>query len=281
MKMDFDSLHMGIQVLAVLTGILSFSLLVIIARNYQPGQLMVRTYQRINNELRERKRSWFDYQKIQSFLDKNGASYHLGNKMDPIRYYAVNLTIAVLGIWAGARLHFLASIILSIIGFQAAKMYLLYVNKKDNEKLLPEIQLLFNALAVQIRSGVHVTDALAECYGSVTDKRMRNALMDLTGDIILKADVREALEHFEGKFDNRYIDSLCIIILQALESGQAIELLADISEQIKDMESIVLQKKKTDLDRKVTFYLLGVMTSILAVVIYACVMQMFTAAVQF
>ena len=35
---------------------------------------------------------------------------------------------------------------------------------------------------------------------------------------------------------NRYIDALCITILQACESGQAVELLGDIGEQLKDME---------------------------------------------
>ena len=51
-------------------------------------------------------------------------------------------------------------------------------------------------------------------------------------------------------FDNRYIDSLCIILLQALESGQVVELLGDIGEQIKDMEQSVLEKKKNALDGK-------------------------------
>lgn len=89
-----------------------------------------------------------------------------------------------------------------------------------------------------------MTDALAECYGSVQEQRLRAALLDLAGDIVMKADIYEALDRFQNRFDNRYVDSLCITILQALESGQALALLGDISEQIKDMEETVLERKR-------------------------------------
>lgn len=104
--------------------------------------------------------------------------------------------------------------------------------------------MVYHALEIQIRAGVYVTDALAECYGSVQEPRLKQALLDLAGDIVMKADIFDAMERFQGKFDNRYIDSLCITILQALESGRAVELLGDIAEQIKDMESTVMERKK-------------------------------------
>ena len=126
-----------------------------------------------------------------------------------------------------------------------------------------------------------MTDALAECYGSVGERRLRQAFLDLTGDIVMKADIYEALERFQEKFDNRYVDSLCITVLQALESGQAVELLRDIGEQVKDMETMVLERKKASLDRSMTFYQLGVLTAALGVALYACVMDMFAAAAGF
>jgi hypothetical protein len=70
-------------------------------------------------------------------------------------------------------------------------------------------------------------------------------------------------------------------VLQALESGQAVELLADISEQIKDMEASLLEKRKGRLDRSVTFYQLGILGAILAVILYACVKYMLSAALKF
>jgi pilus assembly protein TadC len=115
----------------------------------------------------------------------------------------------------------------------------------------------------------------------VQQERLRSALLELAGDIVMKADIYEALDRFQGKFDNRYIDSLCITILQALESGQALELLGDIGEQIKDMEETVLERKKAALDRSITFYQLGVLAVVLGIALYACVTYMFGAAAGF
>ena len=89
------------------------------------------------------------------------------------------------------------------------------------------------------------------------------------------------MEKFQGKFDNRYVDSLCITIFQALESGQAVELLRDIGEQIKDMEETVLERKKAALDRRITFCQLGVLTVVLGLALYACVSYMFGAVTLF
>ena len=89
------------------------------------------------------------------------------------------------------------------------------------------------------------------------------------------------MDRFQQKFDNRYVDSLCITLLQALESGQALELLSDIGEQIKDMEAGVLERKKNALDRSITFYQLGVLAVVLGLALYACVVYMFGAAAGF
>lgn len=97
----------------------------------------------------------------------------------------------------------------------------------------------------------------------------------------MKADIYEALDRFQNRFDNRYVDSLCITILQALESGQALALLGDISEQIKDMEETVLERRKGALDRSITFYQLGVLTIVLGIALYACTTYLFGAAANF
>jgi len=123
-----------------------------------------------------------------------------------------------------------------------------------------------------------VTDALAECYGSVYEKRLRDALLELAGDIVLRADIYEAINKFQSGFDNRYVDSLCITILQAMESGRAVEVLADMGEQIRDMEQEVLARKKAALDRSLTFYQLGILVVVMWIALYACVIRMLGAA---
>ena len=58
------------------------------------------------------------------------------------------------------------------------------------------------------------------------------------------SDLVTALSDFQQKFDNRQIDALCITLIQAGESGQAVDLLKDMGEQLKDMELTVLQQQK-------------------------------------
>lgn len=281
LHMSNNMMQIGIQILCLLIGILTFFLLMAIGICYHPERIILRTYQEISNNVRSGKWRMWNYGKINNFLIQNGASFHFGKWIDPIRFMAVRLITSAMGFMIGIGWNTFFGIVMAIIFWYLPNALLIYLNNKDNDRLLPELKLVYNALAMQIRAGVYVTDALAECYGSVQEKRLRTALLALSGDIVMKADLDDALESFQQKFDNRYIDSLCITIQQAMESGQAIELLADIAEQIKDMEAIVLNRKKGALDRSITFYQLGVLAVVLVIVLYACITHIFTTAVSF
>ena len=222
-----------------------------------------------------------NYEKINIYLQQNGASFHFGKWINPIRFMAMRFIVAGLGLLIGIEKGMLLGVVCGFFCFYLPNILLKYMNNKDNENLLPEIKLVYNALAMQIRAGVYVTDALSECYGSVREKRLRTALLSLSGDIVMKADIDDALERFQDYFDNSYIDSLCITIQQAMESGQAVELLADIGDQIKDMEAMVLTRKKGALDRSITFYQLGILAAVMAVVLYSCITHVFEVTVLF
>lgn len=270
-----------VSVIRGVIGACTFGMLIVVAAVYHPKRVILHTYEEMSQYLLNRKRVKLDYQRLNNFLKQNGAKFHYGKWIEPIKYLAIQIILAVLGLLIGSVQGNIWGIFAMILSFWLPKFLLCYLNSRDNEKMLPELKLLYHALAIQIKAGVYVTDALAECYGSVHEVRLRNALLELSGDIVMKADVEEALERFQGKFDNQYIDSLCITILQALESGQAIELLSDIAEQIKDMEAAVLERKKAALDRSITFYQLGILAAILVVVLYACITHMFTEAIRF
>lgn len=124
------------------------------------------------------------------------------------------------------------------------ELLLIYMNERDNRNMLTEIKLIYQALEVQIRAGIYVADALTECCQSVKGRRLQQALIELAGDLVMQSDLMTALSAFQGKFDNRQIDALCITLIQAGESGQAVELLGDMGEQLKDMEITVLNHQK-------------------------------------
>lgn len=270
-----------LKFLPVLSALLTILLFHVLRTEYHPERLILKTYRELSGLLKERgKRSGW-YWRTERWLRKNGAAFHYGEGMDPARFLAARIILALTGLLALGGVG-IGPGIGGFAGLFFLPVALLdYLNRRDNERMLPELKLVYHALEIQIQAGVYVTDALSECYGSVHEKRLRRALLDLAGDIVMKADIYEALDRFQSCFDNRYIDSLCITILQALESGQALALLGDISEQIRDMEETVLERKKGALDRSITFYQLGVLTVVLGIALYACVTYLFGAAAGF
>lgn len=279
--MGEEALYYGLKLLPVCAAVLMFALVHVLNGAYHPQHRLLTTYQELSGLLREKGGSSGWYQRKAKWLARNGGTFHYGKSMTPARFLAIRLVLGALGMTALGTVSWEYGLAACVVLFFLPAALLLYLNSKDNERLLPELKLIYHALEIQIRAGVYVTDALAECYGSVQERRLRNALLELAGDIVMKADIYDALDKFQGKFDNRYVDSLCVTVLQALESGQAVELLADIGEQIKDMEETVLERKKGALDRSITFYQLGILAMVLAIALYACVTYMSGAAAGF
>ncbi len=278
--MEEGRIIMWLTILPVVVAVLVFFLLVCLSYQHPP-ELMVKACEEFTGLLWERNKNSGWYRRTEEWLMKNGAVFHYGKWMNPPAYLALRIVLASMGMLVMSGLSLGYGMVLGLILFFLPGWMLTYLNRKDNLALLAEIKLVYHSLEIQIRAGVYVMDAMAECYGSVREPRLKQALLELAGDIVMKADVYEALERFQSRFDNRYIDSLCITILQALESGQAVELLRDISEQMKDMEAVVLERKKGALDRSITFYQLGILAAVMGVVLYACITHMYTAAIGF
>lgn len=269
-----------LRVLPVVAALLLFVFLLHLF--YQKAESLVfHAYAEFAGLLKEKGKRSKWYQRTRDWLNKNGATYHYGKWLQPASYLTLRIVLALMGFVGLYRIAPGYGVAGGVVLFMLPAWLVVYLNHQDNLKLIPEMKLVYHALEIQIRAGVYVTDALAECYGSVQEPRLKQALLDLAGDIVMKADIFDALGRFQSKFDNRYVDSLCITVLQALESGQAVELLGDIAEQIKDMESTVMERKKASLDRSITFYQLGVLAAVLAVVLYACVSHMYSSAVLF
>jgi Flp pilus assembly protein TadB len=271
------NVHSWILVLCGIISICVLVLLVIVAVSGSSPKVVFKAYEGVVSGLRNSEKMIFHYDHIHTYLEKKGASFHFGAWVDPIRYLALRIVLLIVGFFVGNLFGVWYSMAAEILFFFLPAAFLTYLNAKDNERLLPELKLVYHALAMQIKAGVYVSDALTECYGSVQEDRLRQALLDLSAELVMKSDFGEALEKLQSKFDNRYIDSLCITLFQAQESGQAVELLSDIAEQIKDMEVTLLTKKKGALDRNVTFYQLGIFAVVIGVVLYACVQNIFQA----
>lgn len=266
--------------LPVTTAVIVFLLVWGLGRA-RPQRRWLRACEELRGYLAVKNRDSTWYQRTQEWLLKEGADFHFGKWLHPTVWLTLRLVLCSIGFLTGAAFGAGIGVVLAAAFYFLPRLLVQYLNYRDNERMLPELKLIYHGLEIQIRAGVYLTDALAECYAGVQDIRLRQALLDLAGAVTMKADVYDALNHFQRCFDNRYIDALCITLLQAMESGQAVELLGDIAEQVKDMEVSVMGRRKSALDRSLTFYQLGILASVLGMVLYACVTQMFTAALHF
>lgn len=231
--------------------------------------------------IRAKRKKSAPYIRMEEWLRKNGASYHIGKSIDPIRLVTICTVMGMSGFLAGMSVSGGIGILLGIILALLLPLSIPVLNRSDNREMLPDIRLIYHSIGVQIKSGVYVTDALAECSSSVKSKRLRDALSAFYAEVIMKSDIYASLERFRASFDDRYIDSLCMTVVQAMESGQAVELLSDIAEQVRDMESEVFESRKAKLDRILTLSQLLVLGSVLGTALYTCVIYMMSRAVGF
>lgn len=218
------------------------------------------------------------YQQKMEWLEKKGAPFHFGKRITPYSFFGARLGMGVLGFLVGNTLSPEAGLLFFCGLWELPVILVVVMNRQDNRKMLPEIKLLYRSLEIQLRAGVYLTDALSEGYGCVRERRLQKALLDLAGQIVMEGNIYEALDTFRKQFDNEQINVLCVILLQALETGQAVELIREMEGQMKDLEALLRYEKKQNLDRSITFYQLGILAAMLAVVLYACVTGMMGAA---
>lgn len=209
-------------------------------------------YDRINNTLKSRKTPLFDYDNIQRFLVKNGAAFHIRIFKNPTVYLTVRMILIFLGFFAGSFVHTGLGIILAVICFYLINAYLAYCNKKDNETMAEDIQIMYTSLHTQIKAGIYPADALCEIAESIKSKRLYYALNELKGDLLVHVGFKDAVKRMESKFNNRYITALSLTLTQASETGCALELLNDLSDQITTMRNAELIAKKGKLDRLIS-----------------------------
>lgn len=225
-----------LKALPVVSAVLVILLFYALRSAYHPEQLILKTDKELAGLLKKGKGKSIWYQRTKNWLFKYGAPFYYGKNISPLRFLAIRLNIALCGLMIIGSMDIRCGLVVMAGLFYLPVILLLFLNLRDNRRMLPELKQVCHTLKIQIQAGVYVTDALTECHAGVSERRLRKALFDMAGDIVMKADIYEALNRFQCSFSNRYIDSLCSAVLQALESGKMSVLLDDISEQIKDME---------------------------------------------
>lgn len=226
--------------------------------------------------------NYFNYDRIALYLSRHGAEFMLNARADPVAFILVKTVLAaflaIIGVVEGSVL---LTVLLAVAGFFAADLILKVSNDSDNERMLNDIKQIYDTLKIQTRAGVFLTESLTECYLTVKSRRLKSALLELNNQIIMKKDIESAIDLFNIRFKNSYIDTFCIVIRQSLKSGKSIQILEDLSTQVTDIQQAVARKEKARLEGKIEVLQLLVFIGVLAVCMYSLAIELGGALLGF
>lgn len=210
----------------------------------------------------------FNYDAVEQYINSSGLAYMTNYKMTPLLYIISRVGLALFLMVIGLQFNLIAGLVMIPIGYFGVDFIINMSDKADNDKMLADIEDVYDTLRIQTKAGVYITSVLTDCYLVVKNKRLKSAFLKLTSDIAAKNDIDTALDDFRGKFRNEYIDTLVIIIKQSMQTGQAAKMFDDIREQIADIDAAMLVNEKNSINSKIIFVQLIVYVSIIVVAVY-------------
>lgn len=210
----------------------------------------------------------FNYDAVEQYINSSGLAYMTNYKMTPLMYIMLRIVLALFLMILGLQFNLFAGLALLPIGYFGLDFIINMSDKADNDKMLADIEDVYDTLRIQTKAGVYITSVLTDCYLVVKNKRLKSAFLKLTSDIAAKNDIDTALDDFRGKFRNEYIDTLVIIIKQSMQTGQAAKMFDDIREQIADIDAAMLINEKNSINSKIIFVQMIVYVAIIVVAVY-------------
>lgn len=191
------------------------------------------------------------YEKKKVYLSQIGAAYLIGRTVLPEEYLLFQISLAILFGMLGGSCFGGIGLLGSVVGFFAPTVLLNVLNDRDNKRILRDIKGIYDTILIKTQGGMFLTSAIMECYKHTRNRRLKRALYEMTGQIIARCDLLETIDAFRLKFRNQYIDNLCIILKQSLDSGKTVEILQSIQDQLSDMQNAVNLQMRNRLNAKV------------------------------
>lgn len=177
-------------------------------------------------------------------LRAKGVEYRSRQRFGVGAYIFVKVAIAVLAFSIGRMAGIVFGLIFCIISLPLEDYIIDRINRRDNEKMLESIREVYDVLWLQINGGGHINRIIADAYRVVSNPRLKQGFIELAGDIISTGDYKEALDRFDGKFDNDNLKAFVILIKQITESGNSDKMIRDIKRHMD-----ALQKNYNDVKR--------------------------------
>lgn len=210
----------------------------------------------------------FNYDAVEQYINSSGLAFMTNYKMTPLLYILLRIFLGIFLMIVGLQENLIIGLALLPIGYFGLDFIINMSDKADNDKMLADIEDVYDTLRIQTKAGVYITSVLTDCYLVVKNKRLKSAFLKLTSDIAAKNDIDTALDDFRGKFRNEYIDTLVIIIKQSMQTGQAAKMFDDIREQIADIDAAMLINEKNSINSKIILVQLIIYSAIIVLAVY-------------
>ena len=214
------------------------------------------------------------YNRLQIYLSKIGANYLFKRVLDPVEYVLFNIGLAiVLGILGYMFFGVVGLLAGSMIGFFLLKVLLEINNRKDNDRIVEDLQSIYENIKINTESGVFLTEALNSCYKVAACSRLKKALHEMVTDISVKQNIMDAIENFKLKFSNVHIDTFCTVLRQSYETGDIMTALSSVSQQLISIQKAVEIKHKQKLENDIMKVMLIILVAIMVIILYAVVVE--------
>lgn len=206
--------------------------------------------------------------KTADFLRRYGAEYMFPG-VTPFRFLIAMLLSGIICGVTGFMINPYIFVIIFIAGLCIPVLIIVVSNSSDNDAMIPDIESIYDILRIQARAGIFVQDSLMDCYMMTGSRRLKSALLELCNKISTKCTMEEAVSEFNKKFANRHIDVLCIVLIQSQTSGKTVQILSDMSEQIRQVRHAYSLKEKARLERRIEVIELLIFIGVIAIGIYS------------
>ncbi|MFI3238101.1 MAG: type II secretion system F family protein [Lachnospiraceae bacterium] len=186
-------------------------------------------------------------------------------------FVAYSIGFGVLGAILGGSINVQMGFVGFVVGLCMLSATIYLSNQRDNKIIMNDLKWLYETIAIQIQAGLHINQALYESDSLIKSPRLRKRLREVSMSLLTGAELEETLQEFEECFQNEYINTFCIIIKQAKESGFVVQLFEDIGEQLEVIERMNLQRSKQNLELQLQLFELMLFLGFLALIMYGCV----------
>lgn len=213
----------------------------------------------------------FAYDAMEEKLYAQGIKYRMGARFSPFDYTVLRLMVGV-GVGLVGLLYKPWCFILGfLLGFFLVPLYFKQENDNDNDEMLQDIGQMNSIVALQVKSGIHISKVIYECCRMIDNPRLKQALLELSIDLENFATVKQAAAQFSKKFSNQHIDSFAKTLEQMESTGSSVEFFEDIVSSVASINEAIAIKEEKKAQRTADFFQIMLFIGPLVLVFYVLI----------